>query len=155
MKPHPESAQTDPYWNGHLESCAGMDTENDRCGCGFLQVLAYRKSSTFRDQLAATQRKLMDAKTGNDFLAAANAAMRDDNARLLAENAALQATLNAIKTALRDRHFAFDIRQHGGVADGTFANVCEGILDMPWKQGAEKAARAAIRAAEQGEKGAA
>lgn len=38
--------EQDPYWNGHLESCAGMDTENDRCGCGFLEVLAYRKSSS-------------------------------------------------------------------------------------------------------------
>ena len=46
--------------------------------------------------------------------------------------------LDAIRKVIRDYHYALDMRQHGGVAQGTAFNAIQNILSMPWVAGREK-----------------
>lgn len=46
-----ELAQERQHRNGHLPDCAGMDFENMRCGCGYLDGTAYRELTAERDAL--------------------------------------------------------------------------------------------------------
>ncbi|HEX8894402.1 MAG TPA: hypothetical protein VF783_13820 [Terriglobales bacterium] len=53
--------------------------------------------------------------------------------------------LQMIRTAIRDYHFALDMRQHGGVAQDRAFHVICGALGMYWTQG-EEAGRRALEA---------
>jgi hypothetical protein len=54
------------------------------------------------------------------------------------------ARLEKIRQAIRDYHYALDKRLHGGVAQSAAYRAIESAMEMPWTQGAEAAARAAV-----------
>ena len=49
--------------------------------------------------------------------------------------------LKKIEQAVRDLHYALDMRQHGGVAEITAMREIQDILDLHWFQGEEKKRR--------------
>lgn len=53
------------------------------------------------------------------------------------ESAEQHTKLNNIEKAIRDYHYALDIRQHGGVAQDMAIKKIESILNLPWRQGEE------------------
>lgn len=85
-----------------------------------------------------------------DYIAACNPAAM---ANVLEHVAALQSALNdkeaeieRLKSAIRDYHYALDMRQHGGVALDRAFNAIRQALGMHWVQGEEKERRASIDA---------
>ena len=57
-------AEERQYRDGHLPSCNGMDFEQGRCGCGYLDGTAYRELYESRAALANENAKLKAALAG-------------------------------------------------------------------------------------------
>ena len=49
-----------------------------------------------------------------------------------------------IEAAIRDYHYALDMRQHGGVAQDKAIKAIESALNLHWRQGEELARRKAL-----------
>lgn len=66
-----------------------------------------------------------------------------------------QEALTAIRTEVKNYHFALDMRQHGGTACAAAMERIQQVLGMPWVSGRELADRKGVKndARRQGEEG--